>query len=226
MHTRLFILFFYKHNEGSTVLSAHVYLGEPRPFYAPDAFLAMLLCLDSKPVSDTSVSLREIRVCMWHAYRMAACLLAQCTAAECLLCSRDRSHSNEHEIQPLTNSQQLQKVTWSCHLEDVENRVVGKHHTQVTGCRRTMPQLGDKEERKGSLGAIHFPVCFLVLNLPLGLSLGSAVSSGGLSAGHQWEGLGRSADTAATLRNWLPWRPLRPTASPEWSHGPARLVRQ
>lgn len=37
------------------------------------------------------------------------------------------------------------------------------HHTQVTGCRRTMPQLGDKEERKGSLGAIHFPVCFLVL---------------------------------------------------------------
>lgn len=85
----------------------------------------MLLCLDSKPVSDTSVSLREIRVCVWHAYRMAACLLAQCTAAECLLCSRDRSHSNEHEIQPLTNSQQLQKVTWSCHLEDVENTAVG-----------------------------------------------------------------------------------------------------
>lgn len=96
-----------------------------RPFYVPDAFLAMLLCLDSKPVSDTFGSLREIRVCVWHAYRMAAGLLTQCTAAECLLCSRDWYHSNEHEIQPLTNSQQLQKVIWSCHLEDVENTAVG-----------------------------------------------------------------------------------------------------
>lgn len=96
-----------------------------RPFYVPDAFLAMLLGLDSKPVSDTFGSLREIRVCVWHAYRMAAGLLTQCTAAECLLCSRDRYHSNEHEIQPLTNSQQLQKVIWSCHLEDVENTAEG-----------------------------------------------------------------------------------------------------
>lgn len=187
----------------------------------------MLLCLDSKPVSDTSVSLREIRVCMWHAYRMAACLLAQCTAAECLLCSRDRSHSNEHEIQPLTNSQQLQKVTWSCHLEDVENTVVGTITTHKSlAAAEHCHNWGTKRRGKAAWGLSISLCASSSWNLPLGLSLGSAVSSGGLSAGHQWEGLGRSADTAATLRNWLPWRPLRPTASPEWSHGPARLVRQ
>lgn len=37
------------------------------------------------------------------------------------------------------------------------------HHTQAIGCGRTMPQFGDQEERKGSLGDNHFPACFLTL---------------------------------------------------------------